>query len=588
MNAKKTGVVLLATVMTAIAAQAALFTQDFSSSTNAGDYVDATTPTANQFTVINGGATSIDAGRLKLVNAAGTGGNVQRWVDMAGTPVGAMSFSYDLDLTFSESNNVRLFTGTIGQPNAGNHWMAWGVDATGTDNEWKVSGTSDVFTGPQTMTFFLNDSGVAINYTDPAAGTQLLATNSYDVWVGTTLVADGKTDAFVQTEKNLTAFNFGIQNASACTYYFDNIEVLEIPADPVLIVYQDDFSGAATNLAKTTVPEINLPGFSAASASTGLDGSGRLEATTVTANANYRFRIDTDPLTADTSITEIKYTAVMRTPPTATTEWVMIGFQQININGLLTTSANAGPMVQFNPNGTVILRGGTYSGTTNGNISAAMPGGFSGGDVITAEMTYHVDAGTMDLAINGSTVTNGFALEHEFPVGTLSDPVVWWTQIQLRNQQTAANGGAYIDSFQIETTTPLPVPVLGYAGWAAGWGVDLSNPNGDFDNDGLLNIYEYGLGGNPTNVLDQGTSPVFGTVDVGGTNYFGYVYPQLSDPNSGLSYSLAITTDLVFPNWVTNSGYLVYGTNVTGNALDEVTNITTTVENQKFIRLIIE
>ncbi|MCF7864288.1 MAG: hypothetical protein K9L89_05825, partial [Kiritimatiellales bacterium] len=131
-------------------------------------------------------------------------------------------------------------------------------------------------------------------------------------------------------------------------------------------------------------------------------------------------------------------------------------------------------------------------------------------------------------------------------------------------------------------------PVLGYAGWAAGWGVDLSNPNGDFDNDGLLNIYEYGLGGNPTNVLDQGTSPVFGTVDVGGTNYFGYVYPQLSDPNSGLSYSLAITTDLVFPNWVTNSGYLVYGTNVTGNALDEVTNITTTVENQKFIRLIIE
>ena len=69
--------------------------------------------------------------------------------------------------------------------------------------------------------------------------------------------------------------------------------------------------------------------------------------------------------------------------------------------------------------------------------------------------------------------------------------------------------------------------VVGYAEWVAGWGVDIGLKTNDYDGDGLLNVYEYGLGGDPTNALDQGTSPEYGVVDVGGTNYFGYVHPQL-------------------------------------------------------------
>jgi len=74
---------------------------------------------------------------------------------------------------------------------------------------------------------------------------------------------------------------------------------------------------------------------------------------------------------------------------------------------------------------------------------------------------------------------------------------------------------------------------------------------------------------------------------IGGTNWFGYVYPQLSNTNSGLSYFLELTTNLVSGIW-TNSGYSVLGTNVTGGDLNFVTNITDTVDDQKFIRLIIE
>ena len=218
------------------------------------------------------------------------------------------------------------------------------------------------------------------------------------------------------------------------------------------IVYQDDFSGAA-GASTTTIPEVSSLGFDQNGFATGLDGSGRLESILPSnASSGYRVRLGTDPLTIDPSIAKISYTVTMRTP---TNDWVMIGFQEADVNGLLVTTNNVGPIVQFNPVG-IILRGGTWGG---GTVSAQFLNTYFLGSVITAEMTYHVSAGTMDLAINGSTLTNGFVLNHEYPVGTNSDPVVYWLNSQLRFQPSAANGGAYIDSLQVET---FSVPDSGY------------------------------------------------------------------------------------------------------------------------------
>ncbi|MCF7864265.1 MAG: hypothetical protein K9L89_05705 [Kiritimatiellales bacterium] len=157
---------------------------------------------------------------------------------------------------------------------------------------------------------------------------------------------------------------------------------------------------------------------------------------------------------------------------------------------------------------------------------------------------------------------------------------------QLVAQNGVGLNNTYVDNIAYSGYM-TEVPVVGYDAWAGGWGFDIGAATNDYDGDGLSNIYEYGLGGNPTNGLDQGTAPTFGTVNVGGTNYFGYIYPQLSDPDSGLTYSLALTTDLVYPTWATNSGYIVTGTNFVG-PLDFVTNVTDTVSSQKFIKLIIE
>jgi hypothetical protein len=343
------------------------------------------------------------------------------------------------------------------------------------------------------------------------------------------------------------------------------------------IIYQDDFSGAA-GAASATVPEIYPEGFGQESFKTGLDGSGRLESSDSSQSAaGYRIRLGDNALTADPALAEISYTVTMRTP---TNDWVMIGFHENDLNGLLTTEANTGPVVQFNPGGTVLLRGGTYSGQTNGNVSVPLRNNYADSEVITAKMTYHVPEQTMDLTINGSVVTNGFALEHEFPVGVPSDPVVHWLQMQLRLQPSAANGGATIDSVQVETLSS------GYLGWASEWDVDIGAETDDFDGDGLDNLYEYGLGGIPTNAADRGQKIEFGPVNVGGTNRFRFVHPQRADPRNGLEYFVELNTNLVSGLWTTR-GYSLGGTGITGSELNLATNWVDMEDDRKFMRLLI-
>ncbi|MCF7817297.1 MAG: sialate O-acetylesterase, partial [Kiritimatiellales bacterium] len=362
--------------------------------------------------------------------------------------------------------------------------------------------------------------------------------------------------------------------------YIDSFQIETSPTGLGTTVYQDDFSGEV-GIATTTVPEISPVGFEQKYFTTGLDGSGHLESTDPgQPTAGYRVKLGADPLTADSSIAAIQLTIQLRVP---TNDWVMVGFQEADINGLLAEDRNAGPIIQFNPS-SIQLRGGTWGG---GNISATLLNRYVPGQVVTAEMTYHLKSRTMDLSINGLVVIEGFALDHEYPVGTSSDPVVYWLNTQLRLQPAAADGGAYIDSFQVRTFA-AEVPGSGYAVWATGWGaVDIGSGTNDYDGDGLLNVYEYGLGGDPTSAVDQGMSPVFGVGNVGGTNYFGYIHPQLADPNSGLAYFLELNTNLVLGVW-TNAGYVVTGTNVTGGTLDFVTNVVDTGDGRKYIRLIIE
>ena len=357
--------------------------------------------------------------------------------------------------------------------------------------------------------------------------------------------------------------------------YVDSLLIETNSAELGTIVYKDDFSGDAGD-STATVPEVAPVDFNQGSFMSGLDGNGLLQSTnSLNPSAGYRVKLGTDPLSIDPSIADVRLKVKMRVP---TNDWVMIGFQEQDANALLVEERNAGPIVQFGPT-YVIIRGGTWGGTNDsGAISETILNPYALGQTITAELTYHIAAQTVDLSINGLTLKEGFALDHEFPVGTNSAPVIYWLNSQMRFQPLAADGGSYIDSMEVRT-----VPTS-YVSWSAYRSEAIGEEGDDYDGDGIPNLYEYGLGGDPADAADRGVSPEF-QIDGG---RLVYVHPKLSvGQNSGLRYHLEVSTNLVGGTW-SSAGYVVMGTNVTGGSLDYVTNETDTAESSKFVRLIIE
>jgi hypothetical protein len=122
--------------------------------------------------------------------------------------------------------------------------------------------------------------------------------------------------------------------------------------------------------------------------------------------------------------------------------------------------------------------------------------------------------------------------------------------------------------------------VSAYDQWALLYSL-TNGPSGNDDNDALNNLYEYGLGGDPTNPADLGILPTFGK---SGT-VFEYIYPRRTATNSGVAYYLELTDDLVAGTW-TNSGYSVSGSGSIDVDFEAVTNeLTTAGKTNEFIRL---
>ncbi|VGO23148.1 Arylsulfatase [Pontiella sulfatireligans] len=112
----------------------------------------------------------------------------------------------------------------------------------------------------------------------------------------------------------------------------------------------------------------------------------------------------------------------------------------------------------------------------------------------------------------------------------------------------------------------------------------IDNPDGDT----LNNLYEFALGGIPTNGAHIGHVPVFQTLEEGGTNWFEYVYARRKNPaEHGLHYYLVKNTNLVSSIWSVASNEVVAA------ELDEdfevVSNrFPTNEEDAQFIHLKIE
>ncbi len=154
--------------------------------------------------------------------------------------------------------------------------------------------------------------------------------------------------------------------------------------------------------------------------------------------------------------------------------------------------------------------------------------------------------------------------------------------------------GLKINSRESGAYAPVLVVAAGsatqptYINWAYDFGLISTNAlrSVDIESDGLNNLLEYALGGNPTNNDSALVQPVSDLTDVGGTNWLDYAYRRRSDHAArGLTYTVEANTNLVTGTWSTN-GVVNAGSGTVDAEFESVTNrVSTESANEQFLRL---
>jgi hypothetical protein len=129
----------------------------------------------------------------------------------------------------------------------------------------------------------------------------------------------------------------------------------------------------------------------------------------------------------------------------------------------------------------------------------------------------------------------------------------------------------------------------GYNAWAVEHSL-IGGALGDDDSDGINNLTEYALNGNPTNSTVIGALPVLGAMaSDGGTNWIEYVYLKRVSADNGLTYSLVQSQNLVLGSWTNNGDIVEVGESAAVGDFKTVTNrVPTDGKTQEFIQLQIE
>ena len=206
---------------------------------------------------------------------------------------------------------------------------------------------------------------------------------------------------------------------------------------------------------------------------------------------------------------------------------------------------------------------------------------------VTVRMELDLDAGTYDFMHKLDSTTNWTVTAADMDLGSV-------TEINTFKLESSSTWGDPANTMALDYVTfegnGAAAPT-GYDAWIVEHGLTGAETNrtADVEPDGMDNLLEFALGGDPN--IDDAASvlPTSGMAQDGGTNWLEYVYNRRVDHVAlGLEYNVETVDDLVLGTW-TNDNYTVSGIGSVDAEFDAVTNrIDTTTDDNHFIGLTVQ
>lgn len=446
-KAFKNYVVLCGLLMSSSLSFGQIFNQNFTSSTTLSDYV-STTPNNGQFNAIStsGAGTVISintTGGNKLRFArTGNAGTYSRTTDFSPVPT---SMIYKFDLTVSGNNAAQTTaavwqvgdgfgTANSSETNANTHSRI-GLNLTATNGQFSIrdlgaSNNTTNFTGTQSITWVINNSGATLSYTAPDGTTESVANDRFDLWIGSTKAFDERSAE--TATKTLSDLKFAFSTGNA-TIDIDNINITTI-SSAITSTASGNWSNTATwsgGVVPTSADNAVIAGGHVVVMDSGTFAT-RNSGTTTTVNAGG---------TLATSQTYIN---------NGTT--TINGSFQLNSGGWVSDAGGTNPLV-YGTNGTLIFNAtygannGNYWPTTNGpvnvtvNTGSVLTLGFNRTVTGTFQTASGVTLGASVLTLNGICQLNGGGFFNNAPTYGAASTLVYNTSYGVYNEWTG-NGAA--------------------------------------------------------------------------------------------------------------------------------------------------
>jgi len=238
--------------------------------------------------------------------------------------------------------------------------------------------------------------------------------------------------------------------------------------------------------------------------------------------------------------------------------------------------ANVLKLVTWGHEGTINMGNGILHAGSNNFANAKFNMLAGGTGVITIDS---VEADMGGLRLNFEPGSQGSFTFGDKAGGTAAG---FWEELVI-SAKISIDGVAETDPAKFDITgignsatialPAVPSPAERYEAWAGGQGLVITNMMADPDVDGMDNLTEYALGGNP-NIDDAAILlPAYTLKEGGEPSVVQYIYNRRRDAvERGLNYAIIVKTDLIKDQWLSYGTFFETGSAVIDSDFEAVTN----------------